>query len=589
MVFQPCPGKPEIAGYTQNTPQHRPRWPMDKQEQTVEEYKEQIQEETLLRFRVGPFRFSVPAAEVEGIIVPPRLTVIPLNPAHAIGVFMHQGEITSAISLRSKFGLPEAADTTHGQLILGRVSAGMVGFWVDEVYETVGTSELEWRDMPAIIEHKAFDAFAVKNEHVILATTMETLYRVPAEEMARAMASLRESLGMPAEHDPSEDLGALPNESAAANETPETESSETGGSSAEAGAATAGLSSEASGSGTSDSDLAGVDAMESQSGDTGGDSDSGDGRVVPFPSRTDDSADGAGAASYQAARANTGDGTSGVASLNARAGKARQGQSVAGTSGYTTRPETGRGYAGGTHAAAVNRLQQQQTQQYTSQATRGATEYAYAQQKEDEDRGSRLWWLLLPLLLLLLLLGYLMWPSSEKTTTRQVSSSTYEQRDRYEAVSPPPTSYEPEPTPPVESAPPVDTAPPLQEAAPPEPTPEPMPAEPAPAEPIAEAPEPTPAAPVDTAAEQSEIYRLQSEDMTLTVERDTPPEAATPEVPVGYEEFVHIVVKGDTLWDIAGKYLKNPFRYPELAEASHIKDPHWIEPGDVVRIRRKKQ
>jgi len=46
----------------------------------------------------------------------------------------------------------------------------------------------------------------------------------------------------------------------------------------------------------------------------------------------------------------------------------------------------------------------------------------------------------------------------------------------------------------------------------------------------------------------------------------------------------HVVVKGDTLWDIAEAYVKNPFRYPELAELSNIKNPNLIYPYDLVRI-----
>ncbi|MDH5613293.1 MAG: LysM peptidoglycan-binding domain-containing protein, partial [Gammaproteobacteria bacterium] len=50
------------------------------------------------------------------------------------------------------------------------------------------------------------------------------------------------------------------------------------------------------------------------------------------------------------------------------------------------------------------------------------------------------------------------------------------------------------------------------------------------------------------------------------------------------QRYTHIVVKGDTLWHITRRYLKNPNRYPELAAASHINNPHRIYPGDVIKI-----
>lgn len=52
------------------------------------------------------------------------------------------------------------------------------------------------------------------------------------------------------------------------------------------------------------------------------------------------------------------------------------------------------------------------------------------------------------------------------------------------------------------------------------------------------------------------------------------------------DQVVHIVVKGDTLWHIAQRYIHNPFLYPELARLNKIRNPDLIYPGDRVRIIR---
>ncbi len=48
---------------------------------------------------------------------------------------------------------------------------------------------------------------------------------------------------------------------------------------------------------------------------------------------------------------------------------------------------------------------------------------------------------------------------------------------------------------------------------------------------------------------------------------------------------VHTVQKGDTLWDLANKYLGNPYAWPQIWELNQwVKDPHWIYPGDPLII-----
>lgn len=61
----------------------------------------------------------------------------------------------------------------------------------------------------------------------------------------------------------------------------------------------------------------------------------------------------------------------------------------------------------------------------------------------------------------------------------------------------------------------------------------------------------------------------------------TPPIELTPGAP-----DKHVVVKGDTLWDISATFLKTPWRWPEVWQLNReqIANPHLIYPGDIVYL-----
>lgn len=52
---------------------------------------------------------------------------------------------------------------------------------------------------------------------------------------------------------------------------------------------------------------------------------------------------------------------------------------------------------------------------------------------------------------------------------------------------------------------------------------------------------------------------------------------------IGEGKAYHIVVKGDTLWDISGRYLGNPYLWPQIWEANgYVKKARLIYPGDPI-------
>jgi len=60
---------------------------------------------------------------------------------------------------------------------------------------------------------------------------------------------------------------------------------------------------------------------------------------------------------------------------------------------------------------------------------------------------------------------------------------------------------------------------------------------------------------------------------------------ATPYGQADQETYIHVVVKGDTLWDICQDLYANPWVWPKVWQMNpHITNPHWIYPGTELRV-----
>ncbi len=78
-------------------------------------------------------------------------------------------------------------------------------------------------------------------------------------------------------------------------------------------------------------------------------------------------------------------------------------------------------------------------------------------------------------------------------------------------------------------------------------------------------------------------YDIYDAPTTSSYRSDPEPRVESDQMPE-----THVVRRGDTLWDIAGYYFRNPWTWPKLwALNPSITNPHWIYPGDVIRLHKE--
>lgn len=69
---------------------------------------------------------------------------------------------------------------------------------------------------------------------------------------------------------------------------------------------------------------------------------------------------------------------------------------------------------------------------------------------------------------------------------------------------------------------------------------------------------------------------------SFTAEKSPPQD---PPLKYSEENLLHVIVPGDTLWELADTYLHNSFLWPQLWDANrYIENPHIIYPGDALKI-----
>lgn len=538
----------------------------------------------LLIYQVGPVRCCAPTNPIEQIVPPPHLTHPPGSDAARPGIFKHGEHIVSVIDLRQRFGI----DPQHwqpGRLVITVLKRGYTAFWVDRIVDVIGTPNQGWGHLPPHLPRDTFSRTLLYRDHIHLYTEFEQLPHLhPAGFLREYLAHLEQQT-------------ATTDKPQSVSERPLDEPATTSASGAEPAGSR---------------DDTPPESPSPPPSPTGAE-------PAPEPPRRAimDSA-ASRTTSSSPARTPVRAATAAPKPPVASTGTARTGKSP----GTTAPPRSGPPPTPpGTHTSAPRPAPSAPPGE-SAATTQPGTPPA-SSRETTPDSGA---W---PALLFLLLLlggaagGSYFYFSDEEPSL--LTAPPAPASSRPPLIHSPAAPAEESPAPPATD---TENQPPVAQAAAPVPKPEPEP------EPESK-PEPE-TAPSQSAPEETAVappYRASiehdAEGITLILEEPAPPlpqetvpapalppslaenplahlgddsegnnqeqpareadtaPAPTPEPPPAVphkREIVHIVRRGDTLWDIAKRYVDNPWRYPELAEHSEIRDPDLIYPGDRVRI-----
>ncbi|MCW9014136.1 MAG: chemotaxis protein CheW [Gammaproteobacteria bacterium] len=131
--------------------------------------------DALLLYRVGPVYCCSPTLSVESVIMPPRLTHMPGTSRAEPGVFKFPSGIVRTVDLRERFGVDEKSREHPGRVVVVEVEGGHAGFWVDEIIDVIHFPEQGWGIVPAHIPRSVFSRTLLFNNKIQLYADFENL------------------------------------------------------------------------------------------------------------------------------------------------------------------------------------------------------------------------------------------------------------------------------------------------------------------------------------------------------------------------------------------------------------------------------
>ncbi|MFA7061642.1 MAG: chemotaxis protein CheW [Pedobacter sp.] len=104
----------------------------------------------LVSFNLDKEEYGVEVLKVREIIRMNNITHMPNTPHYVEGIINLRGKVIPIISMRKKFGLMEAENSSHTRIMIMDIAGELMGFIVDAVSEVIRISGTEIQPSPSV-------------------------------------------------------------------------------------------------------------------------------------------------------------------------------------------------------------------------------------------------------------------------------------------------------------------------------------------------------------------------------------------------------------------------------------------------------
>lgn|GEM_PF-2417875 len=151
----------------------------------------------LLLYRVGPVLMCSPTLQVESVIVPPAISRASAVSEAEPGMFKSMYGMVRVVDLRVRFGVDAAQRKQPGQIIIVEVTGGHAGFWVDEIEDVTAFPQTGWSQAPSQVPGSVFSRALMQGTGIRLYAEFDRLDGFKASGYLREhIRSLQQSTPM---------------------------------------------------------------------------------------------------------------------------------------------------------------------------------------------------------------------------------------------------------------------------------------------------------------------------------------------------------------------------------------------------------